>query len=64
MLMEIRAKSGLIDNLGSEAMMMEALDKVEREIKKPILRPDKDKALLMPRLIKSTESKYCFRGFY
>ncbi|XP_010927351.2 probable ATP synthase 24 kDa subunit, mitochondrial [Elaeis guineensis] len=40
-LQEIRIKSGLIDDLGAEAMMMEALEKVEKEIKKPLMRSDK-----------------------
>ncbi|THU48926.1 hypothetical protein C4D60_Mb06t04150 [Musa balbisiana] len=40
-LQEIRIKSGLTDDLGAEAMMMEALEKVEKEIKKPLLRSDK-----------------------
>jgi len=37
----LSSRSGLIDNFGAEAMMMEALDKVEKEIKKPLLRSDK-----------------------
>ncbi|XP_057746978.1 probable ATP synthase 24 kDa subunit, mitochondrial [Arachis stenosperma] len=40
-LQEIRIKDGLTDDLGAEAMMMEALDKVEKELKKPLLRDDK-----------------------
>ncbi|MED6133601.1 hypothetical protein PIB30_029653 [Stylosanthes scabra] len=40
-LQEIRIKDGLIDNLGIEPLMMEALDKVEKELKKPLLRDDK-----------------------
>ena len=40
-LQEIRTKRGLIDELGIEAMMMDALDKVEKEIKKPLMRNDK-----------------------
>ncbi|GAB4848313.1 hypothetical protein Ancab_002980 [Ancistrocladus abbreviatus] len=40
-LQEIRIKRGLTDDLGAEAMMFEALDKVEKEIKKPLLRNDK-----------------------
>ncbi|KAG1327821.1 putative ATP synthase 24 kDa subunit, mitochondrial [Cocos nucifera] len=40
-LQEIRIKSGLTDDLGAEAMMMEALEKVEKEIKKPLMRSDK-----------------------
>ncbi|KAJ8477443.1 hypothetical protein OPV22_021170 [Ensete ventricosum] len=40
-LQEIRIKSGLTDDFGAEAMMMEALEKVEKEIKKPLLRSDK-----------------------
>ncbi|KAK3030470.1 hypothetical protein RJ639_039155 [Escallonia herrerae] len=40
-LREIRIKRGLTDELGAEAMMMEALEKVEKEIKKPLMRNDK-----------------------
>ena len=34
-------RDGLTDDLGVEAMMMDALDKVEKEFKKPLLRNDK-----------------------
>lgn len=37
----ILRRSGLIDDMGIEDMMMEALEKVEKEIKKPLLRSDK-----------------------
>nr|DAD27464.1 TPA_asm: hypothetical protein HUJ06_028932 [Nelumbo nucifera] len=40
-LKEIRIKRGLTDDLGAESMMMDALEKVEKEIKKPLLRSDK-----------------------
>ncbi|PKU85366.1 probable ATP synthase 24 kDa subunit, mitochondrial [Dendrobium catenatum] len=46
-LQEIRIKSGLLDELGAEAMMIEALDKVENEIKKPLLRSDKKNMALL-----------------
>lgn len=47
-LKEIRIKRGLTDDLGAEVMMMDALEKVEREIKKPLMRNDKKgMALLM-----------------
>ncbi|KAL6993076.1 hypothetical protein U1Q18_011195 [Sarracenia purpurea var. burkii] len=47
-LKEIRIRRGLIDELGAEAMMMDALEKVEKEIKKPLMRNDeKGMALLM-----------------
>ncbi|GMI67192.1 PHOSPHITE-INSENSITIVE 1, MALE GAMETOPHYTE DEFECTIVE 1 [Hibiscus trionum] len=47
-LKEIRVKRGLNDGLGAEAMMMDALEKVEKEIKKPLMRDDKKSmALLM-----------------
>ncbi|XP_010555330.1 PREDICTED: probable ATP synthase 24 kDa subunit, mitochondrial [Tarenaya hassleriana] len=47
-LQEIREGRGLTDELGAEAMMFEALDKVEKEIKKPLMRDDKKgMALLM-----------------
>lgn len=38
----------MTDELGAEAMMMNALEKVEKEIKKPLMRDDKKgMALLM-----------------
>ncbi|GMH06650.1 hypothetical protein Nepgr_008490 [Nepenthes gracilis] len=40
-LQEIRIKRGLTDDLGAERMTFEALDKVEKEIKKPLMRNDK-----------------------
>ena len=41
-------RRGFPDELGAEAMMFEALDKVEKEIKKPLMRNDKQgMALLM-----------------
>lgn len=40
-LKDIRVKRGLVDELGAEALMMDALDKVEKELKKPLLRNDK-----------------------
>lgn len=33
-------RRGLTDNLGVEALMFEALEKVEKEIKKPLMRDD------------------------
>lgn len=39
-LKEIRLKRGLSDDLGAEAMMFDALDKIEKEIKKPLMRND------------------------
>ncbi|KAI3757452.1 hypothetical protein L6452_04989 [Arctium lappa] len=47
-LKEIRLKRGLTDELGAEAMMMDALEKVEKEHTKPLMRNDKKgMALLM-----------------
>jgi hypothetical protein len=41
-------RSGLIDHLGIEPLMMEALEKVEKDIKKPLLRSDtKNMAVLL-----------------
>ncbi|KAL0322853.1 UNVERIFIED_CONTAM: putative ATP synthase subunit, mitochondrial [Sesamum angustifolium] len=40
-LKDIRVKRGLVDELGAEAMMMDALEKVEKELKKPLMRNDK-----------------------
>lgn len=38
---EIRVKTGLRDNFGIEKMRMDALDKVEKQLKKPLMRDDK-----------------------
>lgn len=47
-LKEIRIKRGLNDEHGAEAMMMDALEKVENDIKMPLMRDDKKgMALLM-----------------
>lgn len=47
-LKEIRIRRGLTDEFGVEAMTMEALEKVEKELKKPLMRNDKKgMALLM-----------------
>ncbi|KAK8566163.1 hypothetical protein V6N13_021234 [Hibiscus sabdariffa] len=46
-LKEMRIKRGLIDGLGAEAMMMDALEKVEKEIKKPLMRDDKKSMALL-----------------
>ncbi|XP_004288113.1 PREDICTED: probable ATP synthase 24 kDa subunit, mitochondrial [Fragaria vesca subsp. vesca] len=45
-LKEIRIKRGLTDELGAEGMMMDALEKVEKELKKPLLRKD-DKGMAL-----------------
>jgi len=34
-------RRGLTDDLGAEALMIEALDKVEKDLKKPLVRNDK-----------------------
>ncbi|KAL0440348.1 UNVERIFIED_CONTAM: putative ATP synthase subunit, mitochondrial [Sesamum latifolium] len=41
-LKDIRMKRGLVDELGAESMMMDALDKVEKELKKPLMRNNKE----------------------
>ncbi|XP_022751011.1 probable ATP synthase 24 kDa subunit, mitochondrial isoform X1 [Durio zibethinus] len=46
-LKDIRIKRGLIDELGAEVMMMDALDKVEKEIGKPLTRNDKKSMALL-----------------
>lgn len=46
-LKDVRIKSGIFDNFGAENMMMEALDKVEKQIKKPLLRSDKKNMALL-----------------
>ncbi|KAI3945603.1 hypothetical protein MKW92_041235 [Papaver armeniacum] len=40
-LKEIRIKRGLTDDLGAETMMMDALEKIEKDLKKPLMRNDK-----------------------
>ncbi|XP_062148851.1 probable ATP synthase 24 kDa subunit, mitochondrial [Alnus glutinosa] len=40
-LKEIRIKRGLTDDQGVETMMFDALEKVEKELKKPLMRNDK-----------------------
>ncbi|KAI3962086.1 hypothetical protein MKW92_048044 [Papaver armeniacum] len=40
-LKEIRIKRGLTDDLGAEALMMDALEKIEKDLKKPLMRNDK-----------------------
>jgi len=40
-LKEIRIKRGLTDDHGVETMMFDALEKVEKELKKPLMRNDK-----------------------
>ncbi|AET04597.1 hypothetical protein MtrunA17_Chr8g0383281 [Medicago truncatula] len=40
-LKEIRTKRGLTDDLGAEALMFDALEKIEKDLKKPLLRNDK-----------------------
>ncbi|KAJ4813766.1 ATP synthase [Rhynchospora pubera] len=46
-LQEIRIKNGLLDEIGAEKLMFEALEKVEKEIKKPLLRNDKKNMALL-----------------
>jgi len=46
-LQELRIKGGLFDELGAEKLMMEALEKIESEIKKPLLRSDKKNMALL-----------------
>ncbi|KAG6534125.1 hypothetical protein ZIOFF_008009 [Zingiber officinale] len=41
------AQNGLADDIGAEPLMMEALEKVEKEIKKPLLRSDKKNMSLL-----------------
>ncbi|KAG6595093.1 putative ATP synthase 24 kDa subunit, mitochondrial, partial [Cucurbita argyrosperma subsp. sororia] len=40
-LKDIRIERGLNDQLGAEAMMFDALEKIEKELKKPLMRNDK-----------------------
>lgn len=44
---EIRIRSGLVDEIGAEKLMFDALEKVEKEIKKPLLRNDKKNMVLL-----------------
>ncbi|XP_051126571.1 probable ATP synthase 24 kDa subunit, mitochondrial [Andrographis paniculata] len=39
-LQDIREKRGLVDELGVESMMMDAVDRVEKELKQPLMRND------------------------
>lgn len=56
-LQEIRIKHGLIDHLGIEPLLIQALDKVEKDIKKPLLRSDKkNMAILMAEFDKINKS--------
>ncbi|KAG8058037.1 hypothetical protein GUJ93_ZPchr0002g24826 [Zizania palustris] len=57
-LQEIRIKNGLIDYLGIEPMMIEALEKVEKEIKKPLLRSDKKNMGLLLAEFEKINKKY------
>ncbi|KAK1367131.1 MALE GAMETOPHYTE DEFECTIVE [Heracleum sosnowskyi] len=41
-LKEIRIKRGLTDELGAEAMMMDAVENIEKQIKKPLMKADKE----------------------
>ncbi|KAF9602280.1 hypothetical protein IFM89_026368 [Coptis chinensis] len=58
-LKEIRIKRGLPDDLGAEAMMMDALEKVEKELKKPLLRSDKKGMALLTAEFDKINKKYC-----
>lgn len=40
-------RNGLTDDIGAEPLMMEALERVEKEIKKPLLRSDKKNMALL-----------------
>ncbi|KAJ4950327.1 hypothetical protein NE237_027159 [Protea cynaroides] len=48
-LKEIRIKRGLTDEFGAEAMMVYALEKVEKEIKKPLMRSNFDSSFTFDR---------------
>lgn len=56
-------RSGLIDDMGAEAMMMEALEKVEKEIKKPLLRSDKKNMGLLLAEFEKINKKYLSSSF-
>ncbi|KAI8536004.1 hypothetical protein RHMOL_Rhmol10G0221100 [Rhododendron molle] len=52
----VSCRRGLTDEFGVEAMMMEALEKVEKELKKPLMRNDKKgMALLMAEFDKNNK---------
>lgn len=40
-------RNGLVDEVGAEKLMFEALEKVEKDIKKPLLRNDKKNMALL-----------------
>ncbi|XP_050366499.1 probable ATP synthase 24 kDa subunit, mitochondrial [Argentina anserina] len=46
-LKEIRIRRGLTDELGAEAMMDDALEKIEKQLKKPLLRSDENGMALL-----------------
>lgn len=53
-------RRGLTDELGAEAMMMNALDKVEKEIGKPLMRNDKNSMSLLTAEFDKINKKYAF----
>ncbi|KAF9593400.1 hypothetical protein IFM89_022661 [Coptis chinensis] len=58
-LMLFVCRRGLPDDLGAEAMMMDALEKVEKELKKPLLRSDKKGMTLLTTEFDKINKKYC-----
>ncbi|KAK6924166.1 MALE GAMETOPHYTE DEFECTIVE 1, partial [Dillenia turbinata] len=60
-LKEIRIKQGLVDDRGIETMMMEALEKVEKEIKKPLMRNDKKNMALLTAEFDKINKKFGIR---
>ena len=52
-------RSGLIDDVGFEALMMEALEQVEKNIKKPFLRSDKKNMALIFAVFDKINKKVC-----
>ena len=58
-LKEIRVKKGLTDDLGAEALMIDALDKIEKDLKKPLLRNDKKGMDLLLAEFDKINKKWC-----
>ncbi|GKC31471.1 probable ATP synthase 24 kDa subunit, mitochondrial [Tanacetum coccineum] len=58
-LKDIRLKRGLTDELGTEAMMMDALEKVEKDIKKPLTRNEKKGTALLTGEFNKINQNYC-----
>lgn len=57
------SRRGLSDELGAEAMMFDALEKIEKELKKPLLRNDKKGMSLLMAEFDKVNQKYISNFF-